>query len=77
MPLPQKRWFRIPEVALRWSIPPSDIEDYALDEMLQLAVFVVGLPAEAGTWDEDEEVCQTVPPGFWGGFLHLLGLGSC
>ena len=34
-------------------------------------------PAEAGTWDEDEEVCQTVPPGFWGGFLHLLGLGSC
>ena len=51
MPLPQKRWFRIPEVAQRWSIPPSDVEDYALDEMLQLAVFVVGLPAEAGTWE--------------------------
>ena len=55
MPLPQKRWFRIPEVAQRWSIPPSDIEDYALDEMLQLAVFVVELPAEAGSWRNGNE----------------------
>ena len=51
MPLPQKRWFRIAEVAKSWSIPVSDIEDYALDEMLQLAIFVVDLPAEAGNWE--------------------------
>src|SRR5262245_49116284 len=31
----------------------SDLEDYALDEMLQLAVFVVDLPAEMGTWEAD------------------------
>ena len=45
MPLPQKRWFRLAEVAKRWSMAVSDLEDYALDEMLQLAVFVVDLPA--------------------------------
>ena len=53
MLLPQKRWFRIAEVAKRWTIPLTDIEDYALDEMLQLAVFVVDMPAEAGTWEND------------------------
>ncbi len=51
MPLPQKRWFRIGEVAKHWAIPLSDIEDYALDEMLQLSVFVVDLPAEMGSWE--------------------------
>lgn len=51
MPLPQKRWFRIAEVAKRWSLATSDLEDYALDEMLQLSVFVVDLPAEMGSWE--------------------------
>ena len=51
MPMPQKKWFRINEVAKRWSIPPSDIEDYALDELLQLCVFVVDVPAEAGSFE--------------------------
>ena len=47
MPLPQKRWYRIADVARRWNMPMSDIEDYALDEMLQLSVFVVDVPVEA------------------------------
>ncbi|MGD9506975.1 MAG: hypothetical protein AB7I59_04615 [Geminicoccaceae bacterium] len=51
MPLPQKRWFRIADIATRWAIPLSDIEDYALDELLELAVFVVDVPAEAGSWE--------------------------
>ncbi len=34
-------------------------------------------PAEAGTWDEDEEICQPAPPTFWGGILNILGLGGC
>ena len=51
MPLPQKRWFRMAEVAERWSVKPADLEDYALDEMLQLSVFVVDLPAEYGSWE--------------------------
>ena len=51
MPLPQKRWFRIAEVAKRWSLTTSDLEDYALDEMLQLSVFVADLPAEMGSWE--------------------------
>lgn len=51
MPLPQKRWFRIADIARRWAIPLSDIEDYALDELLELAVFVVDVPAEAGSWE--------------------------
>jgi len=59
--LPQKRWFRIAEVAKRWSIPPSDIEDYALDEMLQLAVFVVGIAAEAGTWEPCGDSFSAIP----------------
>ena len=54
MPLPEKRWFRIADVAKRWEIPPSDVEDYALDEMLQLSVFVVDLPAEAGICERDD-----------------------
>jgi len=41
------------EVAKRWSMAASDLEDYALDEMLQLAVFVVDLPAEMGSWERN------------------------
>jgi hypothetical protein len=51
MPLPQKRWYRIADVAKRWSMSLSDIEDYALDEVLQLSVFVVDVPAEANGWE--------------------------
>ena len=69
MLLPQKRWFRIAEVAKRWSIPPSDIEDYALDEMLQLAVFVVGIAAEAGTWEPCGDSFSAIP-----GDLPILAL---
>jgi hypothetical protein len=54
MPLPEKRWFRIADVAKRWEIPPSDVEDYALDELLRLSVFVVDLPAEAGICERDD-----------------------
>ena len=54
MPLPEKRWFRISDVAKRWEIPPSDVEDYALDELLQLSVFVVDLRAEAGICERDD-----------------------
>lgn len=54
MPLPEKRWFRIADVAKRWEIPASDVEDYALDELLQLSVFVVDLPAEAGICELDD-----------------------
>ena len=66
MPLPQKRWFRIVDVAKRWDMPLSDIEDYALDEMLQLAVFVVDVPAETGSWETggdggDTRLLQDLP----------------
>jgi hypothetical protein len=54
MPLPEKRWFRIADVTKRWAIPLSDVEDYALDELLQLSVFVVDLPAEAGISEHDD-----------------------
>jgi hypothetical protein len=53
------------EVAKRWSIAVTDLEDYALDEMLQLAVFVVDLPAEMGTWEGsglgDRPLLQDLP----------------
>ena len=61
MPLPQKRWFRMADVAGRWSVKPTDLEDYALDEMLQLSVFVVDLPAEAGTWEGSQSVLHDLP----------------
>src|SRR6266540_5610816 len=43
--------FRVADVAKRWTMPMSDIEDYALDDILQLAVFVVDIPAETGSWE--------------------------
>jgi hypothetical protein len=49
--MPLKRWYRIAEVAERWNMPLSDIEDYALDEALVLSVFVVDVPAEANGWE--------------------------
>jgi hypothetical protein len=65
MPLPQKHWFRIADVTKRWAMPLSDIEDYALDEMLQLAVFVVDIPAETGSWETggggDARLLQDLP----------------
>lgn len=54
MPLPQRSWYRIADVAKRWSMSPGDIEDYALDELLQLSVFVVDLPVEANGWELGE-----------------------
>lgn len=65
MPLPQKRWIRIADLAQLWSLKASDMEYYALDEQLQLAVFVVDLPAELGTWEGDrigeDPVLQDLP----------------
>src|SRR5215831_1867435 len=61
MPLPQRRWFRMAEVAERWSAKTTDLEGYALDEMLQLSVFVVDLPAEAGTWEDGQRVLHDAP----------------
>ena len=55
MPLPQKRWFRMPEVAERWRVTPADIEDYALDELLELSVLVDRLPAEEGTMEPHDQ----------------------
>ena len=49
MPLPQKRWIRIADLAQLWSLKASDIEDYALDAQIQLSVLVAQLPAEMGT----------------------------
>ena len=55
MPLPQKRWFRVAEVAERWHVTPGDIEDYALDELLELSVLVDRLPAEEGTMEPHDQ----------------------
>ncbi len=51
MGLPQRRWYRIADVAKRWNMSICDIEDYALDERLELSVFVVDLPVEASSAD--------------------------
>jgi hypothetical protein len=61
MPLPQRRWFRMAEIAERWCVKTTDLESYALDEMLQLSVFVVDLPAEAGTWEDGQRVLHDMP----------------
>jgi len=61
--LPEKRWFRIQEIAQRWSIPLNDLEDYALDEMLQLSVFVIDLPVEAGSWEHCNDDAFRIPEG--------------
>jgi hypothetical protein len=51
----------LPEIAKRWSMAVSDLEDYALDEMLQLSVFVVDLPAESGIWEGAQRVLHDLP----------------
>ena len=48
MPLPQKPWFRVAEIAERWGLTAGDIEDYALDEQLELSVLMVGVAVEEG-----------------------------
>jgi transposase len=58
--------FRVADVAKRWTMPMSDIEDYALDDILQLAVFVVDIPAETGSWETgggggDARLLQDLP----------------
>jgi len=54
MPLPQKRWARVADVAKRWGVEPSDVEDYAVDELLKLYVYVADLRAEEGTLEPDD-----------------------
>lgn len=65
MPLPQKRWIRIADLAQLWSLKATDIEDYALDAQIQLSVLVAHLPAEMGTWEGagigDEPLLQDLP----------------
>lgn len=48
MPLPLKPWFRVAEIAERWGLTAGDIEDYALDEQLELSVLMVGVAVEEG-----------------------------
>jgi len=61
VPLPQKRWFRIAELAQRWGVTVTDIEDYALDERIEVCVLVADLPAESGWWEDDCGRCFRVP----------------
>lgn len=61
MPLPQKPWFRSAELAQRWGVTVTDIEDYALDERIAVSVLVADLPAEAGWWEDDCGRCFRVP----------------
>jgi hypothetical protein len=61
MPLPQKSWFRLEELAERWGVKVADIEDYALDERIAVSVLVADLPAEAGWWEDDCGRCFRVP----------------
>jgi len=62
MPMPEKPWFRVAEVAERWDVRLVDVEDYALDERLQLAVLVVGLPAEKGRVGTDRDGAPLMLP---------------
>lgn len=55
MPLPPRQWFRIEEIAKRWGLQPPEIEAYALDETLELSVFVASVRAEEGTWETVDE----------------------
>jgi hypothetical protein len=59
MPLPPKGWFRLAELATCWGVSVADLEDYALDELIELSVFVVNLPAEAGIVEIDRGVPVT------------------
>jgi hypothetical protein len=61
MPLPQKPWFRFAEIARRWGVTLTDVEDYALAERLEIRVLVADLPAESGWWEEDGGRCFRVP----------------
>jgi hypothetical protein len=52
MPLPDKEYFTLDEIARRWGVPLADVERYAKTEKLEVCVNLLPVDAEGGTYDE-------------------------
>jgi hypothetical protein len=55
MPLPQKRYFFVPEVAERWGATTSDIAFYAHERLIQLCVMTINLHVQTGYYEDLDE----------------------
>lgn len=54
MPLPEKEFFTMDEVAERWNCSRNDLMAYAMDGILQLSVWVPHCHVEMSSWEELE-----------------------
>ena len=52
MPLPDREYFTLDEIARRWEVPPANVERYAKTEKLEVCVHLLPVDAEGGTYDE-------------------------
>jgi hypothetical protein len=62
MPLPQKSYFFVPEVAERWGATVSDIATYAHEGLIQLCAMAVNLHVQTGYYEHIEEDDYTYIP---------------
>lgn len=55
MPLPQKQYYSLQEIADRWGIPFKDVCDYALEEMFEVHAWIGKINVEIGSYEETAE----------------------
>jgi hypothetical protein len=55
MPLPQKNYFFVPEVADRWGASTEDIGYFAFDGKIRLCAMVINLHVRIGYYEESEQ----------------------
>lgn len=64
MPLPQKSYFFVPEVAERWGATVSDIATYAHERLIQLCAMAINLHVQTGYYEHiDEDDYTYIPTG--------------
>jgi len=54
MPLPERSYYHLGEVATHWGASMSDMACYVLDNILQVSIMAIAIPVETGTIEEND-----------------------